>query len=232
MQLIPEEYKIKTNRNDLINLNCPYCDRLFKVKRFLLQRNIKAGRLKFCSAVCSNLHQQNRITCRCDECGCEFERTKAWSNRIIRNFCSQTCSGRYNNKHKTFGVRRSKLECWIEAKLKSSFPELDFQFNKKDAIESELDVYIPSLKIAFELNGIYHYKPIHGEKVLLRIQRNDENKKVHCKNKKIELNIIDVSSQIRFAESNSEKFLKLIEQKILNRLAASSGCERTPNPLS
>ena len=38
-----------------------------------------------------------------------------------------------------------------------------------EAINSELDVYVPSLNLAFELNGIFHYEPIYGEKKLNQI---------------------------------------------------------------
>jgi len=48
------------------------------------------------------------------------------------------------------------------------YPDLVIHFNKKDAINSELDIYIPSLKLAFELNGIFHYEPIFGKENFLK----------------------------------------------------------------
>ena len=74
----------------------------------------------------------------------------------------------------------------------------------------ELDIYIPSLKLAFELNGIYHYEPIHGSDKLNKIQNNDNRKFQACAEQGISLCIIDTSSQSYFKENTSEKFLKII----------------------
>ena len=91
------------------------------------------------------------------------------------SFCSRSCSATYNNKNKKFGTRRSKLENWIENELKKKY---DFKiiFNGKEAVNSELDIYIPSLKLAFELNGIFHYEPIYGEDKLNKVKNNDGRK--------------------------------------------------------
>lgn len=90
-------------------------------------------------------------------------------------------------------VRRSKLERWIENKLKETFPLLEMDFNKKDAINSELDIFFPTLRLAFELNGCFHYEPIFGEDKLKQIQNNDSRKFQACIEKGIELCIIDAS---------------------------------------
>ena len=82
------------------------------------------------------------------------------------NFCSRSCSATFNNKNKTYGTRRSKLEVFLEKELIKLYPDLLFHFNRKDTINSELDIYIPSLKLAFELNGIFHYEPIYGDNKL------------------------------------------------------------------
>ena len=80
-----------------------------------------------------------------------------------------SCAATYNNKNKTHGTRRSKLECFIEKKLSELYPDLTIHYNQKDTINSELDIYIPSFKLAFELNGIFHYEPIYGEEKLNQI---------------------------------------------------------------
>lgn len=151
----------------------------------------------------------------CKECNIEFKKIR---NQIIvspNHFCSKSCAARYNNKHKTHGTRRSKLEAYIEQKLTEFYPNLEILYSNKTIIESELDIYIPSLKLAFELNGIFHYEPIFGDNKLNQIQNNDSNKFQKCQEKGISLCIIDSSSQKRFTEQSSQKFLDIII-KIIN----------------
>jgi very-short-patch-repair endonuclease len=133
------------------------------------------------------------------------------------NFCSSSCAAIYNNTHKTYGTRRSKLEKYLEEKLKEKYPKLDIHFNRKDAINSELDIYIPSLKLAFELNGIYHYEPIHGPEKLASVQNNDQRKFQACLERGIELCIIDTSSIKHFKENKANKFLNIIIEIISKR---------------
>ena len=116
------------------------------------------------------------------------------------------------------GIRRSKLEAWLEIKLIEQYPNFEIQFNRKDAINSELDIYIPSLKLAFELNGIFHYEPIYGNDKLNQIGNNDNRKFQACIERGIELCIIDTSTQKNFKEKSSKKFLDIITSFIDNKL--------------
>ena len=83
-------------------------------------------------------------------------------------------------------------------------------FNGKDTINSELDIYIPSLKLAFELNGIFHYEPIYGKDKLQSIKNNDTRKFQACIEKGISLCIVDSSQQKRFSPKSSQKYLDII----------------------
>lgn len=83
-------------------------------------------------------------------------------------------------------------------------------FNTKAAIGSELDIYIPSLRLAVELNGIFHYEPIYGQSKLARMEENDQNKFSSCHAAMISLCVIDVSGQKRFTEKSSNQFLDII----------------------
>lgn len=135
---------------------------------------------------------------------------------IYEKFCSLSCSASYNNTHKSHGTRRSKLEVWLENKLISEYPNLEFMFNKKDIIKSELDIFIPQLNIAFEINGIYHYKNIHGTTLLQRIQNNDLLKQKACKEKNITLYSIDTSTLSTFNEKAAIPFFNNIKE-IINK---------------
>jgi hypothetical protein len=107
---------------------------------------------------------------------------------------------------------------WLEEQLTLCYPSLDFHFNRKDAINAELDIYIPSLKLAFELNGLFHYEPIFGADKLAQIQNNDERKYQACIEHGIELCLIDVSSFKNFKEKGAMTFLigikSIIDQKL------------------
>jgi len=96
---------------------------------------------------------------------------------MFHHFCSSSCTAQYNAEGIKLGAaERSKLEKWIEPQLQDFYPELEFHFNRNDTINSELDIYIPSLKLAFELNGVFHYEPIFGAELLNKISNNDKRK--------------------------------------------------------
>lgn len=88
----------------------------------------------------------------------------------------------------------------------------------KDAINSELDIYIPSLKLAFELNGIFHYEPIYGQDKMNQIQNNDNRKFQACLEHGIELCIIDSSKLTYFKPANAQKYLDIITQVINSKV--------------
>jgi hypothetical protein len=86
----------------------------------------------------------------------------------------------------------SKIEKWLQLELPRLYPDLEFLFNKKQTIDAELDIYIPSLALAFELNGPVHYEPIYGEKRLKSAITNDKRKFLACAERRIDLCVIDI----------------------------------------
>jgi len=154
----------------------------------------------------------------CNQCGKNIVRNTSEINKSKNHFCSSSCAATYNNTHKKHGIRVSKLEVWLASKLPEIYPNLKFHFNRKDAINSELDIYIPNLKLAFELNGIFHYEPIFGESKLNQIQNNDLRKFQACLENNIEFCTIDSSGLKYFKPKNAQKYLdiivKIIEEKI------------------
>lgn len=165
----------------------------------------------FCDNVCRNKSMITLKKCQCKNCGKNVTK-QPHELRVSKNvFCSQSCSATFNNKNKERGACRSKLEAWLEKELIKIFPNLEFHFNRKDAINSELDIYIPNLKLAFELNGIFHYEPIFGKDKLNKIKNNDHRKFAACHERGISLCVIDTSKQKRFTEKSSQEFLKIIK---------------------
>ena len=140
----------------------------------------------------------------------------------MNNFAERST---YNNTHKKHGTRRSKLEVWLEQQLTTLYPEVEFHFNRKDAINAELDIYIPSMKLAFELNGIFHYEPIYGPEKLSQIQNNDQRKHAACYESGIEMCLVDVSSMKKFKEKGAMKFLIGIRKIIDTKLVVAQGLE-------
>lgn len=226
--MIPLYSEIEFNKaksRDLLSLKCLNCECSFQkkkkdIKDFINPKRRDSG--DFCSRKCKAQSEKTSIKFSCLNCLKSFYKKPSQIIKTNRHFCSSSCSGTYNNLHKTHGTRRSKLEVWLETKLTELRPNLEIHFNRKDTINSELDIYIPSLKLAFELNGIFHYEPIYGVDKLSQVQSNDNRKFQACLERGIELCIIDISNQTYFKESTSQKFLSIITNIINWRLLIDS----------
>ena len=197
----------------------------FRKKHVIQSKFGKHNNLKtiYCSYGCAMKNHITRQKVICLQCSVEFEKLPNQMKNSPNHFCSQSCSAKYNNTHKTTGTRRSKLEKWLEEKLHSLYPTMDIKFNNKEVINSELDVYIPSLSIAFELNGIFHYEPIYGSEKLSSIQNNDNRKFQACLEHGIELAIIDTSGQKYVKPKTSQKYLDIITRIIDMKLSGQGG---------
>jgi len=178
-----------------IKLKCPTCDMSFNKPFKEYNRANKRGHAHVCSRACRDKKRSfdNTTKTHCTNC----DKSLIMANSAIKksksgnHFCSRSCAATYNNKNKTYGTRRSKLEVFIEDKLQSELPDLIFIANSKKVIGSELDFYFPDLKLAIEVNGPLHYKPIYGEKKFLQIQANDQIKISACQKANITLAIVD-----------------------------------------
>lgn len=212
-----EEFDMAKSSDELM-CECYICQSPFTQ----LKKHIKSKYNKnmFCSKECLSKHQSRKVTVNCTNCKLPIEKTPSEINKSKsgNHFCSKSCSVTFNNKNKKHGTRRSKLEAWLESELNTIYPNITIHFNRKDTIGSELDIYIPSLKLAFELNGIFHYEPIYGINKLKNIQENDKSKTKACHDFKIDLCIINTSTQKYFKISTSQKYLDIITNIINERL--------------
>lgn len=211
-----EEEYLQAHSEDFLLVECTHCGKEFLVikKQITFERKHNKGAYRFCSPRCKNLHEGSIHLVKCEQCGKEFTKGAANINNTKHNFCCKSCAALYNNAHRNYGYTRSKLEVYIEQQLLELYPQLEMKFNDKTAIASELDIYIPQLHLAFELNGIIHYEPIYGREKLEYIQQRDENKFQLCHENNISLCIIDTSSQKYFNERSSQKYISLIKEII------------------
>ena len=210
-----------------IKANCDVCKKDFEIlgkyKKDLMgnspkKRGVSKGQC--CSKTCMGINKITLLSLTCKNCGKAIKRRPSQLKKVKNSFCDNKCAGIYNAKHKTTGNRRAKLELWLEGKLSELYPNLKILFNDTSAIKAELDIYIPELNIAFELNGIFHYENIFG--TLSEIQTRDERKVSLCANVGIGLCVIDTSNQRYFKVSTSFKYLDIIKNIINERIVSKT----------
>jgi len=205
--------------SDKLPLQCELCGEIFYTQKRIIKD--KRGVKKFCSFSCLGKSTLQKVLINCKQCNKEFLIKKSQLKKSENHFCSISCNANYNNSHKTCGFNRSKLEIYLEKQLAALYPNLDILYNNKETINSELDIYIPSFKLAFELNGIFHYEPIFGNEKLNQTKNNDKNKFKLCQEHNISLCIIDTSSQKYFKENTSKKYLDIITNIISKNYSAA-----------
>lgn len=218
-----DEYQ-KAKSRDKLPFSCYHCNNIFYIEKHHINSRSKLHKIKFCSNKCQRFYQHPSTHTICANCSKPITKLQSsyQKSKTKLFFCNSSCSATYNNTHKTYGYRRSKLEKWLETQLKILYPNLQILFNNKTAINSELDIYFPQLKLAFELNGIFHYEPIYGTSTLTKIQNNDNRKFQACLENTIELCIIDVSTFEYFKPDRAQKYLNIITN-IVNQKNGTSG---------
>jgi len=223
MLLISNEELQSLKYSEMIPIQCDVCAlRFYRMQKFIKSELKRFPTKKhFCSKKCQNQNQITKVMVVCKNCNKTFLKLLNQLKKYSNSFCDHSCAAIYNNAHKTKGTRRSKLEIYLEEILPLKYPKLKFHFTRTDAINSELDIYIPTLKLAFELNGIFHYEPIFGEEKLKQTQNNDQRKFQACLEQNIELCIIDVSSLNYFKPDKAQKYIDIITSII------DSKCKRT-----
>jgi len=219
------QYKLAKSR-DLLPLECYECNKTFHVEKRFIQKaiNKKLDYNKFCNLKCKGKNKRKRIKLICSNCNKIFCRTACHMkpSKSGNYFCSKSCSAQYNNLHKKHGNRRSKLEKWLEQQLNEFYPNFEILYNDKSMINAELDIYFPSLKLAVEINGMFHYEPIFGESKLNQIKNNDQRKHQACHENNIEILWIDTSNMKYFKPQNAQPYLNIIIDIVEHKLSILS----------
>ena len=177
-----------------MNIICENCKNPF-VLSSKKKHDIKRYNLKklFCSETCHNKYvTKDNVTTLCHQCSKIIIRTKGnrKTNKSGFFFCSSSCAASFNNTLKRKS-RRSKIEKELFNLLEQTFPNLKFIPNDKTMLGGlEVDIAVPSLKLAIEWNGIVHFKPIYGQIKLDKVQSIDQKKLLLAQQKDINLIVI------------------------------------------
>lgn len=212
-----------THKVKSVPIVCSICNGDFWREKHQIQTALKFHNKQgifYCSKGCKIAFQKRSISTKCTNCQKDIVKLAAdvKKSKTGNLFCSISCGTKFNNLNKSHGTTRSKLEIFIEHKIKSGYPNLECLFNSKKTIGSELDFYFPSLKLAIELNGIFHYEPIHGQGKLERIQQNDKNKYAACRDAGIEM-IVVPSKLNHYKKKDQEAVWEGIKKIIDSKLA-------------
>lgn len=193
----------------LVEYTCQYCAKIFQAKH-------RTGGRKYCCWECSRLHtiQTKGIMVKCDSCGADIRITP--QDLIYpHHFCNRSCLGKYRQENRTGGQRRSKIEFYLEEKLQNKYPDLNIIFCDRKEIKRELDIYIPDMKLAIEINGPFHYRKIYSEKSFLRTKNNDKIKRKLCKINNIQLIIVKHTRFTKWGANRVfNRICRLIDSKI------------------
>ena len=202
---------------DTMSFICPVCNKSFEKTIYeytRIKKRVGESYIPKCSRKCISDNKTNTQTfeCNCKQCDKKITRNNGELKKNINAnfFCSKSCAGTYNSQRKTKGTRISKLELFLQEKLIQLYPNLEFHFNRKDTINSELDIYLPELRLAFELNGIFHYEPIYGNDKFEKIVNKDKQKVRICEEKGIELCIIDSSRHSYVTKKSSQIYIDIV----------------------
>lgn len=206
-----EQEILNLKYNEYLKIQCPSCSEVFPKLKKEYTRCVKnnPNHMFYCSSRCTGKSQSRSKTVPCLECETTFTKTAAEIKKTKKHFCSRKCHMTYCNKNKLTGVTRSRVELKLEERLSKDLPELEVIYSDR-SLGLELDIFIPTKQLAFEIQGIFHYEPIFGEEKLAYIQANDERKRTLCKNAEINLIEIDISKYKYITEDRFEKIYSQI----------------------
>ena len=199
--------------------SCEYCNKVVpRTKRTISNSQVPSRQVEyiFCNQSCARRFDDPPILFNCATCGKQVQRKQSIINKTKSGnfFCNHSCGTKYANANKTTGTTRSKLETFLENKIKITFPNLIVMTNNVSILKAELDLYLPELNLAFEINGLFHYCPIFGIDKLKRTQNRDILKQVLCAEAAINLCVINSSDMKTFKEAYAMRYWEVVKEVI------------------
>jgi hypothetical protein len=192
----PEDFAA-LNSHGLAKMLCLHCNKIFPLEKHRVQRAAERRTGKYCSQTCARHARRTSQEVHCANCNNLFRKHGVEIKRTSKHFCSRSCAAQFNNRHKNLGAsRRSKAEDYLSNLRRQDFPALEIIQNNRALLSSglEVDIVIPRLKLAIELNGPVHYFPLFGEKKLAKIQAADISKQAEIQIIGYNLLVIDISA--------------------------------------
>jgi len=117
-------------------------------------------------------------------------------------------------KNNTVKGNRSQAEQIVVDLLRLNFKKLVILTNDKTAIGKELDIFLPTLKIGIEIDGIFHQQPIFGADKLKQIQANDLKKSKKCE-------LLGITLYRITLPNDSRNYYTFLKEEVTNRLAVT-----------
>ena len=197
-QFMFTKHELENSKNKtMLNIKCKQCNCIFTRKKIDIINYIryrKSGFL-YCTRECASKGHQKRLNLICGTCGKSFIRYVASARNKINVFCTNSCSAKYNNKHRLGGCNRSKAEIYLVSLIRQDFPNLLIEENNHKLLPSgyEIDILLPEIKFGIELNGPTHYLPIFGEELLVKAKLHDLTKAIEMQQLKYTLFVLDIS---------------------------------------
>lgn len=145
-----------------ITKTCAHCHQTFRAE---VPRRKKPGR--YCSLACTRLARRKRTIRTCAVCLKPYH-VRPWEVASKRKVaCSRQCASRIGSSQ-TETLLGTYIECLGCTFIRNDRTILD---------GLEIDIVLPDHKIAIEVNGPTHYRPIYGKAKYDRTRSNDVKKK-------------------------------------------------------